>query len=78
MSKAELVEKIQNLSPDQLKALESYLDRLTTADPTSRSPVDARNERVLGTFDRVRERIRREHGVVDVSSSVRELRAARP
>lgn len=78
MSKAELVERIEALSPDQLAALESYLKTLSSTNADTESPADARAERVLGTFDRIRERIRREHGVVDVSSSVRDQREARP
>ena len=78
MSKAELVEKIEALSPDQLLALESYLDTLVKPNAATKTPEEARAERVLGTFDRIRERIRRVHGVVDVSSSVRDQRQARP
>lgn len=78
MSKAEIVERIEALAPDQLAALESYLNTLTMAGAKDQSPAEARAERVLGTFTRVRERIRREHGVVDASSSIREQRRARP
>ena len=64
---------IKDAPPDMAENHDFYLD-----DGGSASPDETRAERILGTFDRVRERMKREHGVVDVSSSVREQREARP
>lgn len=77
MSKEALLEKIESLPAQKQAEVEDFVDFLAEKSKPSRAkgqPVGASQDEFLREIDERRERLRREFGLFDSVSAIRELR----
>ena len=78
MSTTELLHKIDLLPPEERATIENLVEILAKRHRPSQSPAAERfSQEVLDRIDERREKIFREHGLLDSAAAIREFRGGR-